>query len=512
MPLHPYTAPRGRLETFTLHSEAAADNRLGDPADRLVHVYLPEGYDEGTDRYPLFMALAGFTGSGAKLLSWQAFAENLPQRIDRLVAEGRMGPVVCVLPDCFTALGGNQYVNSAAMGRWADFLVADLVPAVEARYRVRADRSARAVFGKSSGGYGALVHGMQYAAHWGAVACHSGDMGFEWCYLGDLPRALAVLARHGGEVGAFIEHVRSVPRLRGEEMHVLMTLALAATYAPDEASPLGVRLPVDPRTCELDVARWARWLDHDPVRMVRYAEVQENLRRLSGLFIDCGTRDEYNLLYGARQLHDFLEDAGVPHRFEEFEGGHSGIDHRMDVSLPFLYRAVTAARPYEPKETAEASPDGAAPHPAEACLDAPGEEAPLAVTQPSHPIPSQAETHRHAPPGGVPGGCPKCRTEPMRQEVHGDVEIDRCPVCKGIFLDAGELETLLSAEIGRSVDGLSFTGVSEMMDGATAWCIRCGSEMGPVRTIAGVLVNVCDRCGTVFLDQGELAALELFRS
>ena len=73
-------------------------------------------------RFPVLYDLVGFTGSGLAHLNWKPFSENLAERAARLVREGRMGPVILVFPDCFTALGGNQYVNSSAIGRYADYL------------------------------------------------------------------------------------------------------------------------------------------------------------------------------------------------------------------------------------------------------------------------------------------------------------------------------------------------------------------------------------------------------
>jgi len=343
MPLHPFESPRGRTETLAIDSRALAGNLLGDPARRAVAVYLPHGYDETSEEYPLFVVLASFTGSGLELLGWQAFGESVPQRVDRLVASGAMGPVVVAFPDCFTSLGGNQYIDSVAVGRWETFLVDEMLPAVEARFRVRRDAAGRALLGRSSGGYGALVHGMRHAQAWGAVACHSGDMAFDLVYRPDLPKALDVLARHAGSVTAFIEHVRTAQRIGPDETTALMVLALAATYDPDPVAPLGVRFPVDPHTCEIVEERWAAWLRHDPLRLVEEPGCQENLRRLRGLFLDCGTRDPYALHYGARTLARRLTSLGIPHVHEEFDDVHSGIDYRLDRSLPWLYRALSGA-------------------------------------------------------------------------------------------------------------------------------------------------------------------------
>jgi S-formylglutathione hydrolase FrmB len=340
VPIHNFDPPRGRLEQLRIDSAALRGNLVGDPSERTVWVYLPQGHDASDADYPLFVGLAGFTGSGAKLLAWQSFGENLPQRLDRLVAEGKMGPVVAAFPDCFTSLGGNQYVNSAALGHWEEFLLDEMVPEIERSFRVQRDPRRRAVFGRSSGGYGALVQGLRHGDHWGAVACHSGDIYFEIAYLRDMPRALDVLARHDGDVRKFLEHLGSASKIRGEEMYALMLLAMSATYDPDPRAPMGIRLPVDPHTCEPIDERWRRWLEHDPLRMLERTACQAALRSLRGLFIDCGFKDQYGLHYGARAFVRRLTALGIRCRFDEFDDNHSGIDYRLDLSLPFLYHAI----------------------------------------------------------------------------------------------------------------------------------------------------------------------------
>lgn len=342
MPVHNFELPRGRIEYIEIESKALADNMLGDPVTRGVAVYLPEGYDDGNDEYPLFVDIVGFTGSGFAHLSWKGFGESVPQRVDRLVAEDRMGPVIVALPDCFTSLGGNQYVNSAAMGNWADFLTLEMIPKLESTYRLEGGREHRAVFGKSSGGYGSIAHGMLHAEHWGAVACHSGDMAFDLCYLVEFPRTVMHLAKFDGSIEKFVGHMRDSKKVNGGDLHHLMMLAMAATYDPAPNTPYGIRLPVDPKTCEVIDERWSNWLAWDPVRLVERPDVQDNLRSLAGLYLDCGNADQYNLVFGARQLVAKLEALSIPHRYEEFDDNHSSVDYRMDVSLPYLYEKISS--------------------------------------------------------------------------------------------------------------------------------------------------------------------------
>src|SRR3546814_1926871 len=91
-----------------------------------------------------------------------------------------------------------------------------------------------------------------------------------------------------------------------------MDLAMAATYDPDPAQHLGIRLPVDAESCELIEERWANWLAWDPARIV--GSHAPELKTLKALFTDCGDVDQYNLVYGARRLHRELERLGARDR------------------------------------------------------------------------------------------------------------------------------------------------------------------------------------------------------
>jgi hypothetical protein len=51
--------------------------------------------------------------------------------------------------------------------------------------------------------------------------------------------------------------------------------------------------------------------------------------------------DQFNLLYGARRFVRWLNELGIAHRCEEFADNHSGVDYRMDESLPFLAKALS---------------------------------------------------------------------------------------------------------------------------------------------------------------------------
>lgn len=330
------TTPAGAVKRFTIESAVLRGNPLGDPTARTVDVYIPAGHDGRG--LPLLIDLAGFTGGGPSHTNWRNFNENIPEQSDRLIAAGDMPPAVIAFPDCFTKLGGNQYINSAGVGRWADFLLQEAVPFVEAQVGC-GGHGHRGVFGKSSGGYGAIVHALLYSDFWSAAACHSGDMGFELLNLPDIPRALRAIAKEGGSIQRWLENFFAKRKVKDDDVHVLMTLCMCATYDPDPSAFLGVRMPVDLETCEFIPERWENWLKWDPLTLAKAHH--EGLKRLKLLFIDCGTVDQYNLVYGARRMNRTLTRLDVPHVYEEFPDDHSGIDYRMDISLPLLATALS---------------------------------------------------------------------------------------------------------------------------------------------------------------------------
>jgi len=108
--------------------------------------------------------------------------------------------------------------------------------------------------------------------------------------------------------------------------------------------------------------------------------------------------------------------------------------------------------------------------------------------------------------------CPKCRQEPMRSETHSHIAFERCPVCKGIYLDEGDLERLVSETDAGSVDTFAYSPVSQAMDDVHGYCFRCDQQMTSYVGPAELRLDKCERCGGTFLDQGELATLQLHAS
>jgi S-formylglutathione hydrolase FrmB len=326
----------GRIEEHELESEALRGNPLGDPSRRPLWVYVPPGYEEDeARRYPSIYVIQGLTG---QLDMWRnrfPFRRNFPELADELFASGKAPPAILVYVDCWTSLGGSQFLDSPATGRYHTYLCDEVVPWIDANYRTGADPEHRGIAGKSSGGYGAMVTPMLRPDLFGGLATHAGDALFEACYLPEFRESTRALRDdYEGSYERFWEDFRSRPALSKDSDHVLLnSWCMAACYSADEDGT--VRLPFDPATGMLVPEIWERWLEKDPVRMV--GGHADDLRGLRAIYIDAGKKDEWYLDLGAEAFRTALAEIGVTDVFFElFDATHMAIEYRYPLGIAYL--------------------------------------------------------------------------------------------------------------------------------------------------------------------------------
>lgn len=324
----------GRFDEEWIDSELLADNALGDPARRPIWVYLPPGYDAGDQRYPSIYVIMGMTGQLDMWRNRTPFRPNVTELVDETFAAPGVPACIVVMVDCWTSLGGSQFVDSPGTGRYHSYLCDEVVPWVDARYRTLAEPAHRGITGKSSGGYGAMITPMLRPDLFGALATHAGDSLFEACFLPEFPATVRALRDYGGSYDAFWADLRSRPAMsRASDPTLINTWCMAACWSTDDDGT--VRLPFDVETAALDDDIWARWLAWDPVRMV--PEHADALRSLSAIYVDAGSRDEYFLDLGATAFVRALSGIGVePTFFEIFDATHAAIEYRYPLALRHL--------------------------------------------------------------------------------------------------------------------------------------------------------------------------------
>ena len=337
----PWERPmHGTLDRLVVESELLADNPLGDPARRPLHVYRPPGVAlDHPKALPSVYVIQGYTGQLDMWHNRVALEATLIERLDALYVSGDCPDAIVVLVDCWTSFGGSQFLNSSSLGRYQDHLCDEVVPFVDAHYPTLAGRDHRGLTGKSSGGYGAMVVPMLRPDVFGALASHAGDALFEACYLPEFPRFVRTLRDdYEGSFEVFFERIAELGRFDLERFRPIELYGYAAAYSPDPAAPGKALLPVDLATGALVEDVWAQWLEKDPVRMApAHADALRSMRRI---YVDAGSRDEYFLDLGAQAFAARLDAIGAEHTLELFDGTHSGVAWRYPGAIRELVTAL----------------------------------------------------------------------------------------------------------------------------------------------------------------------------
>ena len=312
------------IDEHVFDSVALRGNPLGDPHERPLLVWRPGG--DGP--YPSVYVLQGFTGQVDMWRNRQPFRPTYPELLEQAAPQ-----CVVVFVDTWTSVGGSQFVDSPATGRYHTYFCEEVVPWVDERYPTLTDRAHRGVQGKSSGGYGAFVTAMLRPDLFGGVASHAGGGLFEVSiqpFFREAARTLRDL--YGGSVDRWLDDFRSRPAFsRPNDLHLLLQWGFSAAYSTSEE----VRLPYEPATGRLIPELWAQWLAWDyPTLVPRHADA---LRSLRAIYVDCGTRDEWFLDLTAEWLRRELTALGVPDlHVELFDASHAEIEYRYPLGLAYL--------------------------------------------------------------------------------------------------------------------------------------------------------------------------------
>ena len=172
-----YIQVRPNIAHGTVQSVAYKSKSLG--TDRKMMVYTPPGYEQSTGRYPLLYLLHG---AGSDETSWtqRGMAHVI---LDNLIADGKMKPLVVVMPFGFAAQRapgagrGDAAENKMQREGFLKDFLEDLMPFVDSKYRVYTDREHRAIAGLSLGGAQALAIGVTHIDLFSRIAAFSPAMG-----------------------------------------------------------------------------------------------------------------------------------------------------------------------------------------------------------------------------------------------------------------------------------------------------------------------------------------------
>jgi pimeloyl-ACP methyl ester carboxylesterase len=305
----PTNADASELDTFNIDSASLKHTILPLDSKRHVTVYLPDGYTQSDHKYPVIYYFHSFFWSDKQMFQ-DGVVKDL---LDRSIKSGRIQPFILVAADFSDQRIGSFYGNSEVSGRWLDFIIQELVPTIDERYRTLPDRRSRVAAGEMIGGYAAIKLAMLYPQHFGHVyALHPVGTGTGLSPMSERPDWQVI-----HQASSFDEVTDA-----GNIFSTVFT-AMAQAYAPNPNKPPlfadFMQEEVDGKLVKNQVTiqhlQQAFLLD----RLLHKHHAQ--LRQVESLMFDWGRYDpNYDHIHANRAFTLLLDEYGIEHSAEEYRG------------------------------------------------------------------------------------------------------------------------------------------------------------------------------------------------
>ncbi len=306
---------KGQVITDTIYSKNL-ENKYGENPNRAVSIYLPPGYNDSKDRYPVIYFLHGFTGDNNVL----AYMSEI---LDFAIATNKIRPFIMVLPDEKTTYDGSFYSNSELFGNWEDFTAKDLVNYIDMKFQTLANSESRGITGHSMGGYGALKLAMLYPDIFSSVYALS-------------PGALAIVREYGPNSSTYEEfaNAKNLEDLnKGYFGKVILAFARSWSPNPDKP-PFYCDVPFEYNNKELIVNQSVLnlWYKNMPFYMID--DYLNNLKKLKAIKMDWGRNAGDRFTIQCKMFSQKLENVGIQHFAEEYIGTHVNNIYTKDGRIP----------------------------------------------------------------------------------------------------------------------------------------------------------------------------------
>jgi S-formylglutathione hydrolase FrmB len=313
---------KSTIITKVIHS-TYLKNAGGESPDRRISVFLPPGYEQSKQRYPVIYYLHGFLGND----SITPYMKNI---LDLAIAKNKIRPYILVIADAYTIYAGSFYSNSTLTGNWIDFEAKELVAYMDKNFRTIASRDARGIGGHSMGGYGALKIAMLYPDVFSCVYALS-------------PGLLALVKEFGPNSDSYkqLATIKTKDEL-DKTYYPRVIAACARAWSPNPSKPpFYIDIPFNyiEDTLVVDATVYEKWRANMPAYMVdKYAS---NLKKLKAIKLDWGRNDAPRFALQCSMFSQGLESHGIEHFAEEYIGTHLNkiwtTDGRvLDEMLPFF--------------------------------------------------------------------------------------------------------------------------------------------------------------------------------
>ena len=298
-------------------------NTGGENPNRRISVYLPPGYEQSKQRYPVIYYLHGFMDN-------DSIRPNMKNILDMAIEKNKIRPFILVIADSYTLFSGSFYSNSTLTGNWTDFEAKELVAYMDKNFRTIASREARGIGGHSMGGYGVLKIAMLYPDVFSCAYAMS-------------PGLLAFVKEFGPNSDSYkqLAAIKTKEEL-DKTYYPRVIAACARAWSPNlNKPPFYFDLPFNYINDSLvvDTAVYEKWRYNMPLYMID--KYTNNLKKLKAIKLDWGRNDAPRFPLQCAMFSQELENHGIEHYAEEYIGTHTNkiwtTDGRvLNEMLPFF--------------------------------------------------------------------------------------------------------------------------------------------------------------------------------
>lgn len=306
---------KGTVVVDSIYSQKL-ENNFGENPTRAVSVYLPPGYNESSNRYPVIYFLHGFMGDN-KMMSFMS------DILDFAISTKRIRPFIMVIPDEKTTYDGSFYSNTGIFGNWEDFTAFDLVVYMDENFRTIPEKESRGITGHSMGGYGAIKIAMHHPEIFSSVYALS-------------PGAMTIVREYGPNSDTY----RELSTIKTQEdlnktYFGKVIIAFAKSWSPNpNKPPFFCDVPFEYRGEELIVNKdvLEKWHKNMPMHMID--DNLANLQKLTAIKLDWGRNSGERFTQMNSMFSQRLENAGIEHFAEEYIGTHTNGIYTRDGRIP----------------------------------------------------------------------------------------------------------------------------------------------------------------------------------
>ena len=300
---------KGQLIVTKFVAPSIRGNKAGEDSLRRVSVYLPPGYNQTKEHYPVIYFLHGLGIDDSLMIVYS----NIIELLDTAIQTCHIHPVIVVMPNSNTNFDGSFYTNSSYTGNWSDYISKDVVAYIDKDFRTIANRNSRGIAGHSMGGNGALKIAMLYPNIFGCVYALSPAV-LNWGDDFNLNSSSFKIAQNA-----------KTKEDLDKDFYSAVFIDLSRTYSPDINKPpfygdLPVTYTKDSMIVDSEVVK--QWEANFPINMIETH--LRALKSLTALKLDWGRNDEFSHIPSScLQFSKKLEAYGVKHFAEEYFGTHT---------------------------------------------------------------------------------------------------------------------------------------------------------------------------------------------